>query len=130
MNSAPSRRAGWLRRCLNRRVVPILGALVIGGVAPAAASAYWDFTGYLNAGQKYAESQGGTSGYWLIRLSRNNCGASPWLHNRNGNWEWFGFPCTDSDSTTSYPLSTYSGSEAWADSGITTWVNVRIDSTV
>jgi hypothetical protein len=52
------------------------------------------------------------------------------LHNRNGNWEWFGFPCSIGDATTNYPLSTYNASKAWADSGITTWVNVRIDAAV
>jgi hypothetical protein len=119
------------RRSLRRRIATVLGAFLIGGVTPAAAFAYWDYTGYLSPGASYGEGQSGTSGYWYIRLSRSNCNADSWLHRRSdGSWEWFGAPCSYSDYTTQYPLSTYNASHALNGGSSDVWVNVRIDGAV
>jgi hypothetical protein len=118
------------RSALRRTALTFVAAVLVGGAMPAAAWAYWDFTGNLSPGASYGEAQAGTSGYWRIRVSRSNCNADAWERRRSdGYWIWDGAPCSYSDYTDSYPLSTYDASHAKNTGSSVVWVNVRIDAT-
>ncbi len=93
---------------------------------------YWDYEGNLDPGHSYGEAQAGTSGYWYIRLERSNCSADSWLRRRSdGAWEWLGVPCSYSEYTTQYALSTHNASKAMNGSSSTlVYVRVRIADSV
>ena len=108
-------------------------AILIAGVTPAVASAYWDFQGYLHPGDAYGEGQAGTSGDWWIRVSRSNCGAKTEFRLRsNGTWQQTVWPggCSNTDYSVAYDLAAYNASHAINTSCCDVWVNVRIDATV
>jgi hypothetical protein len=134
----PSRRRRTLaartrvRFAFRRATLVLVATFLLAAAAPATALAYWDFSGYLDAGHTYGEAQAGTSGYWNIRLSRSNCNADSWLRRRSDSyWIWFGAPCSVSNYVDNYPLSTYNASHAKnGTSCCSVWANVRIDATV
>jgi hypothetical protein len=121
------------RRCsVPHLAVVLFVTLLVVGLTPATASAYWDYQGNLNPGAAYGEGQAGTSGDWRIRLSRNNCNAVMEIRRRSdGAWLFIPAPngCASSDYTAIYGLDVYNASHAINTGGSGVYVNVRIDAT-
>jgi hypothetical protein len=128
-----------LARAIRRRVrlrVAVIAAVAVGaaGVVPAAASAYWDYQGYLSYGAMYGEAQPSNWGTWWIRLSRSNCSARMELrHRATGYWQSVSFPggCSQTDYSKDYWTEYFSASHAInIGDQLSVWVNVRIASAV
>lgn len=120
------------RRSAPHLVAALFVALLVVGLTPATAAAYWDYQGNLNPGGAYGEGQSGTSGDWRIRLSRNNCNAVMEIRRRSdGAWLFIPAPngCASSDYTAIYGLDVYNASHAINTGSSGVYVNVRIDAT-
>lgn len=117
-----------------RRCAPLVVAGAICGAAPAVASAYWDYTGYLSPGSAYGEAQG-IVGTWYIRQNRSNCNAKMEIRRRdNGVWSNIAYAggCADSDNLGGSPYGTniWDASHGINLGGSDVWVNIRIDGTI
>jgi hypothetical protein len=112
--------------------------LALAATVPAAASAYWDFSGYLHnyptQRYEYGEVNPDTAS-WGFRLSRNNCEAKALFGVRsNSNVVQVNIPggCTNLDWPVYYDAHYYYFSDAKnTDEGCCdVFVNVRVDATL
>ena len=122
-----------------RRVATLATALLlVVAIAPSAAFAYWDFSGFLHnfptVQYEYGEQNPDVAS-WGFRLSRNNCEAKAlFAYRSTGNAIQVNIPggCTNLDWPTYYNGHTYFASDARnTDEGCCdVYVNVRIAQTL
>ena len=125
---------GAVTRTLRRRVAAVTLAALIGGVLPATAAAYWDWTGYIQPGNHVAEGVPySPDGIWQYRLNRQNCDARAYLRYRGTNTLSslsFSGGCSDGDETWGFAQAGYDACWAQNIGSSQVWVNFRCDVAV
>src|SRR6266516_4873430 len=137
MTSVVRRQVGMtgLRGSLSRLAGLSILLLVLAGTLPAAAFAYWDFSGFLHNYPTYPYEYGETNpdvSSWGFRLSRNNCEAKALFGIRsNSNVAQVNIPggCATLDWPVYYDAHYYYFSDArnTNEGCCDVYVNVRVD---
>ena len=120
----------FVRSLLRKATVALAGVMVAGALA-APASAYCDFSGYMDRWDYYYECSAIPSctndNVWWIRLSRQSCGTKMQLFRYDQTWYTVPFPggCDTNDYKVSF--QDWAGARCYNMDGPRMWVNCRID---